>query len=207
MFFLILRKNAAKQQASFSTLRKRFSAMQHPRQEMITLDKKEIPRQRRLPGATLGLSRKLLCTGISPGSPMAADGSFNKMLYACTVLRMCALLDGKHVSVARERGFPPRLQRQRALLLHHSACPPLTGLKAGTAVYPIRDGSSTGASPRRRAVMCPPAPRAQSLRISLKAPLVGAANAILAPEIQQILEIAKSPLILPPDGSFSEHLP
>jgi hypothetical protein len=41
MFFLILRKNAAKQHASFSTLRKRFSAMQHPHQEMITPDRKE----------------------------------------------------------------------------------------------------------------------------------------------------------------------
>ena len=126
MFFLILRKNAAKQQASFSTLRKRFSAMQHPHQEMALLHRKEVRRH-------LRASRKLLCTGISPAAPwlqMAAStrNCIHVQYLACTYFWMASM----SMSPA-SRAFPPRLQRRLARLPHHSASP-LFRLKDGRAV-------------------------------------------------------------------------
>lgn len=178
--------------------------MQHPHQEMITLDRKEVPRQRRLTGGASGLPASCSASAY----PLQSHGcrwhlSQNTVfMYSVMHVRTsgwqacpCLLRAGLSAVPAEvARGPAPPL---RPALL------PTGGRERGLC---LRDGPSAGASPRRRArdatsslpndhapglLACT---RAQSLRISLKAPPVGAANAILAPDIQQILEIAKSPL-------------
>jgi hypothetical protein len=150
--------------------------------------------------------RNPLRIGISPAVPWLQMASLTRycihvQFHACTYFWMASMSMSPASRAFRRacRGGPrycPTTAPRPALL-------PTGGRERGLC---LRDGPSARASPRRRArdatsslpndhapglLACT---RAQSLRISLKAPPVGAANAILAPDIQQILEIAKSPL-------------